>query len=183
VLTSLNETRYLLSAAKAPLEKQLNRGDWARITQGLYDGDLCLIEHVGSTKALVRVIPRLPHYIGEQAHLSATIDEEQEEQKSVPVEGVEVVPDQAVDPAVAKANKLKSIFTALKAFEKVARPVPRLFNEALVNDQIRRVKLPETGKRYYEWNGQTFKKGYLYLKAPLKLLTKRDLKLTYEEVV
>lgn len=35
------------------------RGQWVRITQGLYEGDLALVEHVDNNKCLVKLVPRI----------------------------------------------------------------------------------------------------------------------------
>lgn len=148
----------------------LKRGDWVRVTRGLYENDLGRVYYYkpNSDEATIQLVPRID--IKAWARKNLDLFEEKEEES-----------EEEED-----TNKKKRKRTKTK--QKKKRPPPKLFNPEDVRllpggeNVIHEDRMSASGETYYIFERNKFKDGFVYKQISLKNLQTTNVHPTFDEL-
>lgn len=158
---------------KPAKEDVLHPGDWARVRRGLYREDLCQVHEVSQDQGTVtvRIIPRIAMVQG---------GGEAEDESTPAAAGAQSDDEGESEAARQRKKKLAAAAAAKK------RPASRLFTEnealAVFGDLVRHQRDRESGQRFYVFDGQKFKNGFMLKVLKASALRTQGVKPTLDEI-
>lgn len=144
----------------------LKKGDWVRVTRGLYENDLGRVYYYkpNSDEATIQLVPRIDIKAWARKHLDLYEEKEEEEEE---------------DTSRRKRKRGK---------QKKKRPPPKLFNPEDIRllpggeNAVHEDRMSATGETYYIFNRNKFKDGFVYVQVPLKYLQTSNVHPSFDEL-